>query len=89
MENAAEMYGETASADYFSPLSREEVAGVAQPVLLLGGGTSPAIFAPLLDELGRLLPRSTRLTIPASSHNLHIQNPRAYNEAVLGFLGAN
>jgi pimeloyl-ACP methyl ester carboxylesterase len=58
-------------------------------VLLLGGEASPRIFATLLEELPRVLPRAIRRTIPAASHSMHIDNPAAYNEAVLGFLGEN
>jgi pimeloyl-ACP methyl ester carboxylesterase len=56
-------------------------------VLLLGGAMSPPIFAPILEELERCLPRAGRCTVPAASHSLHMENPAAYNAAVLDFLG--
>jgi pimeloyl-ACP methyl ester carboxylesterase len=87
MDNAAEMTREAASPDMFSPVTREEARTVEAPVLLLGGELSPPIFAPILAELERCLPRAGRLTIPASSHSIHIENAAAYNAAVLDFLG--
>jgi pimeloyl-ACP methyl ester carboxylesterase len=86
MDNAAEMALEAASPLYFSRLTREEVRRISLPVLLLGGAMSPPIFTPILDELERCLPQADRCTIPAASHSLHIENPAAYNAAVLGFL---
>jgi non-heme chloroperoxidase len=88
MDNAPEMALEAASPGLFSRLTREEVSGLAAPALLLGGERSPPIFAPILAELGRCLPGARRCTIPAASHSLHIENPAAYNEAVLAFLGS-
>jgi non-heme chloroperoxidase len=87
LDNAAEMALEAASPEYFSRLTREEVSRMTKPVLLLGGEKSPPIFAPILSELERCLPRASRCTIPGASHSLHIENPAAYNAAVLGFLG--
>jgi non-heme chloroperoxidase len=87
LDNAAEMTREAASPDMFSPVTREEARTVVAPVLLLGGELSPPLFAPILAELERCLPRAERRTIPASSHSIHIENAAAYNEAVLDFLG--
>jgi non-heme chloroperoxidase len=89
MDNAPEMAVEASAADLFTPLLREEVKKLSTPVLLLGGERSRPIFAPIVSELARCLPRATRTTIPAASHMLHLENPAAYNAAVLGFLGKN
>jgi non-heme chloroperoxidase len=89
MANVSEMTVETSASGYFSPLSRQQVRGVRQPVLLLGGEQSPRIFTTVLEELHRVLPQAARLTIPAASHSMHIGNPAVYNEAVLDFLGEN
>ena len=89
LDNAPEMALEASSNDLFTPLPREEVKKLSLPVLLLGGEKSRPIFSPILSELARCLPRSCRGTIPGSSHTFHIENPAAYNAAVLGFLGKN
>jgi len=56
--------------------------------LLVGGQRSPGVFGRLLDRLEALLPISTRIEIPASSHIMHEDNAAAYNSAVRSFLEA-
>jgi non-heme chloroperoxidase len=87
LENAAEMTAETSSAGYFSPLTPEQVSAIAKPVLLVNGERSPRMFHVITDGLSRILPGSRRVVIPAASHSMHLDNPRAYNGTVLAFLG--
>jgi non-heme chloroperoxidase len=89
LQNAAEMTAETSSEGYFSPLTREQVAGIDKPVLLMNGERSPRMFHLLTDELSRILPHSTRSVVPAASHSMHLDNPKVYNETVLSFLEAH
>ena len=46
----------------------EEYRGVAIPVLLLGGGKSPAYLRRSLDVLADLLPQCTRVQLPGVGH---------------------
>lgn len=89
MDNAASMRAELASPPevYFSGIAPADCERITVPALLVGGERSPAMFGMILDELGRRMPGAERVTIPAASHSPHSQNPDAYNEAVLSFLG--
>ena len=71
----------------FPPLRDDEVRGVKAPTLLLLGKESPAFLHRLTDRLEELLPNVERSVVPGASHVMHEDNPRAVNEAVLGFLG--
>ena len=72
--------------DGFPPLRDEEVRGVRAPTLLLLGEESPAFLHRLTDRLEELLPNVQLSVVPGASHIMHEDNPRAVNEAVLGFL---
>ena len=71
----------------FPPLGDDEVRGVRAPTLLLLGEESPAFLHRLSDRLEELLPNVQRIVVPGASHIMHEENPRAVNDAVLGFLG--
>lgn len=68
------------------PLRAQDIARIRQPVLLLTGERSPALFRRLIDRLAELLPHSSRVVIPNASHVMHAQNPAAVNDAVLRLL---
>ncbi|WDR02705.1 alpha/beta hydrolase [Devosia algicola] len=72
----------------FPPLSDQEVARVTQPVLLLSGAESPAIFIRLNQHLLHLLPDASHQTVPNASHLLHEDAPEAFQSAVAVFLAA-
>jgi non-heme chloroperoxidase len=88
LQNAPEMAAETATPleDFYPDLSRNDVAKLRLPVLLVQGEHSPPIFAAVTDELARVLPHAERVTIPDASHTMNVENPAAYNVAVMEFL---
>lgn len=63
------------------------LAGVRHPVLLLAGDRSPPFLAGCLDALAAVLPRARRAVIPRAGHSMHIDNHRAFRDAVLAFAG--
>jgi pimeloyl-ACP methyl ester carboxylesterase len=71
----------------FPPLSEDEVRGVQVPTLLMTGERSPAYLPRLTDRLQQLLPNAERVEIAGASHLMSEENPRAVNDAILGFLG--
>lgn len=74
--------------DGFPPLRSADVRAVQTPTLLVAGERSPAVLRlTLINELARLLPNSTKEVIPGASHLMHEENPLAFNEALLAFLG--
>jgi non-heme chloroperoxidase len=86
LANVAEIMAETSSDGFFSRLDRDEVRRIHAPVLLLNAEHSPRMFHLITDELARWLPRAVRALVPASSHSMHLDNPRVYNHSVLSFL---
>ena len=72
----------------FPPLRAADVRGISTRTLLVGGDRSPAVFhATLLGKLANLLPNAERVEIPEASHLMHEENPDAFNQALLSFLG--
>ncbi len=69
------------------PLGEQEVRGVSAPTLVMRGERSPAGVHLLMDILEELLPNVEGVEIAAASHDMHLDNPSAVNDAILGFLG--
>lgn len=86
LDDAAAMRVEvqTPPETYFSSLTREDVARLPMPLLLLGGELSPRIFPRVNDELARSLPDAKRVMISGVSHDLY--NPPVFQETLFGFL---
>ncbi|UPY36636.1 alpha/beta hydrolase [Sediminicoccus sp. KRV36] len=72
-----------------APYSRAAAEAVRAPSLLLGGDSSQPQFATILDALEGVLADTRRVTIPHATHNLNLDNPEAFNRAVLDFLAAH
>jgi pimeloyl-ACP methyl ester carboxylesterase len=70
----------------FPALDEEDVRGIRVPTLLMTGQRSPAVLLRLTEHLQRLLPNAGRVEIAGASHAMQEENPRAVNEAILGFL---
>jgi non-heme chloroperoxidase len=87
MDNVQELKGErTSSRNLYPPTTCEDVQKVKAPTLLLDGELSPKVFHRINDILERCLPSVERATIPAASHQMEVDNPQAFNEAVLAFI---
>jgi pimeloyl-ACP methyl ester carboxylesterase len=71
----------------FPALTDKEVRNVDLPVMLVVGKNSPPLFHHLSRRLQELLPRSELVTIANASHIVQDDNPTAFNEALLTFLG--
>lgn len=64
----------------------ELAARIGVPTLLVDGAETPALFRTVLDELEQHLPDARRITLPALSHGLHLEDSDAFSRAVLDFL---
>jgi pimeloyl-ACP methyl ester carboxylesterase len=84
LDNAPSFAAEAAPSD---PFTAAEAARITMPVLLLSGELSPAWFHTITERLHALLSHAERAVVPAASHGMHSQNPLAYNEIVIEFLG--
>ena len=85
-DNIREWKALTTSRDAFPPLDRELVRKLDVPVLLLTGEKTLAPLRLINAELGRLLPKANRVTIPNATHDMWIQDPQACGTAVMDFL---
>ena len=84
--NAREWEVLTASRDAFPPVAKDAVRSLGMSVLLMGGERT-MVHHKLVDaELGRLLPRCTRVVIPGASHDLWTDAPEACRKATREFL---
>jgi pimeloyl-ACP methyl ester carboxylesterase len=72
-----------------APLNALDLQKLQLPVLLVTGESSVKLFQRLTDALEELLPRASRVQIPAASHMMHEDNAPAFNRAVRSFLAAN
>jgi pimeloyl-ACP methyl ester carboxylesterase len=77
---------ELLSREFLPPLDAGEFRQLGLPVLLVGGATSPRVFARLHHHLESILPNVERVVIPDASHLMHEDNTPAFNRAVLRFL---
>jgi len=64
----------------------ERFARVRQPVLLLAGGDSPAVFRSGAGSLGALLSSSRTVTIEGARHGAHHTHPDRFVDEVAAFL---
>lgn len=70
------------------PFSLEAVKRVVTPTLLVQGANTQAQFSVVLDAMERHLPRCMgRVSIPSAGHGMSLEQPRAFNAAILEFFG--
>jgi pimeloyl-ACP methyl ester carboxylesterase len=62
------------------------LGGVKVPTLVIGGEQTPRYFSLINEVVVRCIPGSRLVTIPQATHPMPIQNPAAFNEALLQFL---
>ncbi len=86
MQNVMFFKAVTASQDPFPNLSKDKVAGLRMPVLLLRGANTKELDILVSEELARTIPTAEKLIIPNAGHGSPRQNPAAFNAAVLTFL---
>lgn len=64
----------------------EDLKKLKVPTLLITGEISTRFLTLISDELEKCLPRKERVIIPGASHEMEMENPPAFNEAVLRFI---
>jgi pimeloyl-ACP methyl ester carboxylesterase len=65
----------------------EMAKAITAPTLLSNGERSPKFFYRIVDQLEGCLPNRERIVVAGSSHTVPAENPDAYDQAVLTFLG--
>lgn len=86
MQNARFFKAATSSRDPFPDIPKDGVSRLKIPVLIVTGETTIRLHKFVNDELARLLPTASRVTIPRAGHGSARENPVAFNEAVAKFL---
>ena len=84
-DNAATLLSQIREANL--PMEPRAIAALSCPVLLVGGAHSPAKYGTRQDRLQQLLPQAQRTRIALAAHGMNLANPRAFNRAVLDFIG--
>jgi len=86
MDNALAMKAQLTARDQFPTFTCLDAQRIIVPVLLVSGEKSHKMLHAVLKELERCLPDRSTAVIPDASHNMHVANPQAFNQAVLDFL---
>lgn len=71
----------------FPPFSETDARSIDVPALLVNGENSAPILHRITDRLERCMPHTERLIIGNASHLMYEENPEAFNNGVLAFLG--
>jgi pimeloyl-ACP methyl ester carboxylesterase len=66
-----------------------DLARIATPVAIVDGDHDEAIRRDHTDYLARSIPGAELIILPEASHFAMFQQPREFNEAMLGFLGSS
>jgi pimeloyl-ACP methyl ester carboxylesterase len=70
----------------FVPLKAKQLQNIQIPTLLVNGQQSIPLFHHLSDRLEELIPNTKRYVVPDALHNMHHDNPSAYNSGILSSL---
>jgi len=69
------------------PYTRAEAAALTNAPLMVGGENTPGMLPVILKALAATIPGAETAMIPNAGHSMFTQNPTAFCEAVLDFLG--
>lgn len=87
--NARELRSELRmpSDRYLPTLTCEDVRQIKAPMFLVKGAKSPDFLRAIIDQMHTCMPSSSETEISAASHGVQFENPQAFNDALLQFLG--
>jgi pimeloyl-ACP methyl ester carboxylesterase len=86
IDNIREWKALTTSRDAFPMLSRDTVAGLKLPILLITGEKTLAPLRMINDALNHLLPNAKEVTIPGATHDMWLEEPESCGQATVDFL---
>jgi pimeloyl-ACP methyl ester carboxylesterase len=75
-------------ADRPEPVTRDAVAAIKLPTLIVRGERTPLIFARTNEVVARTIAGSREAVVPNATHVMSYENPAAFNQAVLTFIAA-
>lgn len=74
-------------ADTLTPFADADARALRMPTLLIAGERSPRMFHRNLDWLAERIDGAQRVAIAGASHGMNLAHPKAFNRAVMTFLG--
>jgi pimeloyl-ACP methyl ester carboxylesterase len=83
-DNAVTLLGQI--KEQRAPFARADAEAIRAPTLLMAGERSPASFHHILDGLETAIRDVRRVVIQNASHSSNLDNPHAFERAVLAFL---
>lgn len=86
MDNSTALKAELLGPGFPDEFPKKEAIKLQIPTLLVYGEKSPKFFHSISDRLFKLLPNGQQVFIADASHDMHEENPEAYNEKVIEFL---
>jgi non-heme chloroperoxidase len=88
LRNAPEFVAEVMSENMFAPLSRQHVAALTMPILMISGEKTTGPLRLTDSELKETLPQRTtkRVIIPNATHGMWYEDPTACTSALSTFL---
>ena len=86
IDNIREWKALTTSRDAFPMLSRDTVASLKLPILLITGEKTLVPLRMINDALNHLLRNAKEITIPGATHDMWIEDPERCGQATVNFL---
>ncbi len=86
-ENAATLIGQ--ASERREPFSAAAMREIAAPTLLLNRALSPPFFHVMAEAMLRHIKDVRRVVIDGAGHTMNVQQPAAFDAAVLKFLAAH
>jgi pimeloyl-ACP methyl ester carboxylesterase len=86
MMNTQEARANITLQNIMPSISCTDLKKINCPVLLLGGGKSPAFLPLIMNKMEPCLSNKERTTLPNTSHGLEYENPSEFNKVVLRFI---
>lgn len=76
----------TFSAPPPSPITCATLGSIKKPTLVIGGAQTRRFFSWIEEIVARCIPGARLVVIPNATHSVNVQQPAAFNEALLAFL---
>lgn len=76
----------TTAPDIFPPVTRDEIATISSPVLIISGGKTAAVHRLIDPELARVIPGAERVVIAEGSHDMCSEQPEVCAAAISNFI---
>lgn len=87
LQNVLAMKRLALSSDEFPWLEPQGLAALPMPVLLMSGTETPAVHRAIFGEVRKAMPQAQVEMVGGAGHGVSREQPEAFNQSVLTFLG--